>query len=61
MLAMVLLLMSSPSPPDCQPNWARQLGDIRRDPPRFVFGEQLGARHRLQRQGQADRVETNLD
>ena len=25
-------------------NCKRQLGDIRRDPPRFVFGEQLGRR-----------------
>jgi hypothetical protein len=39
----------------------RQLGDIRRNAPRLIFAEQLGARHRPQRQGQAHRVETNLD
>jgi hypothetical protein len=26
------------------PQSLRQLGDIRRDPPRFIFGEQLGRR-----------------
>ena len=24
--------------------WLRQLGDVRRDPPRLVFGEQFGRR-----------------
>jgi hypothetical protein len=43
-------------------NWPHvQLSIIRRDPARHIFGEQLGARHRPQRQGQADRVKTNLD
>jgi len=27
---------------DCASQKLRQLGDIRRDPPRLVFGEQLG-------------------